>query len=80
MDTTLALTLSISILINILSLRWAYREHIARRRYQQETQILRQTLRGNHPNNQGPAAGLDRMLGWLMLLILLVGLLWWTLQ
>jgi hypothetical protein len=76
MDTTLTLTLGISILINILTLRWAYREHIARRLYQQETQVLRQALRGIHPDSRSRTAGFDQIIAWLMVGLFLAAIIW----
>jgi hypothetical protein len=77
MDTTLTLTLGISILINILTLRWAYREHAARRSYQQETKILRQALRGVHPDNRSRADGFDHVIAWLLAGVFLTAVIWW---
>ena len=78
MDATLTLTLSISILVNILTLRWAYREHIARKRFQQETRVLQQALRGVHVDRRIQTAGLDRLIIWLILAAFLLGLFWWS--
>jgi hypothetical protein len=78
MDATLTLTLSISILVNILTLRWAYREYIARKRFQQETRVLQQALRGVHADRRMQTAGLDRLIIWLILAAFLLGLFWWS--
>ena len=80
MDATLTLTLSISILINILTLRWAYRERVARKRYQQETQALRQALRGFRTDSQSPLSGFDRLIVGLVFAIVLLGVFWWSFQ
>lgn len=80
MNTALTLTLSISILVNIFILRWAYREHVAKRRYQQETHVLRQALRGIHLDNKSPAMGFDRLIGLLIFFFLLMVIFWWALQ
>jgi len=76
MDTNLTLTLSISIIINLLTLRWAYREHAARRRYQQETRILRQVLQGVHPDRKNPVVWINYLIFWLLVLVVCSGLIW----
>jgi hypothetical protein len=80
MDANLTLTLSISILINILTLRWAYREHAARKRYQQETQILRHALQGIRMDSPYPMVGFDRLIVWLVIAIVLLGVIWGSIQ
>lgn len=77
MDTTLTLTLGISILINILTLRWAYREHTARKSYQQETRILRQALRGVHPDRRSRTEGIDVLIAWMTVGLFLAAMIWW---
>ncbi len=65
--------LVVSILLNVITLRWAFREYLHRRRWQEEATALQHALRSFNQDSNGPSAA-SAILGWLFTGLLFIGL------
>jgi hypothetical protein len=65
--------LMLSILLNVITLRWAFREYLHRRHWQEEATALQHALRSFKQDSKEPSAA-SAMLGWLFSGLFFIGL------